>query len=209
MSRVSKLFLDWLSVQKSEKINEASILLQAGLKKSTYYDSLIESMGVDGKKLDVLFKESKDTYGKDGTSAKKALAEELVHEMGGGKVQNTKDGVMMTTIGTSYFPTMDRANTIESISDENERDVLLQIRNAVAGGNMEIAGELLKNAWGGLSLKERNGLVEWVNAIGKYNTNGHMSRPSIIKPLEKVGDVKKEDFISKFIMTAKENMKIS
>ena len=209
MTRISKLFLDWLSVQKTDKISEAKILLQTGQKRSSYYNDLVELMGYDGKKLDSLFNENKEKYGSTIVEAKKNLAEELIHDMGGNKSQNAKDGVMMTSIGQSYYPIADRSNTIESVYQEDDRDILLHIRNAVVGGNMEIAAQLLKNAWGSLSLKERNGLIEWVNNMNQYNTNGHRSRAAKIKPLEKRGDMKRDEFISKFLVTAKENMKMS
>ena len=185
------------------------ILLQVGEKKSTYYNKLVEIMGVDGKTMDKLFQENKQLYGNSIVEQKKALAEELIHDLGKGKEQNTKDGTMMTTLGQSYFPIADRSNAMESVVDEEDRDILLHIRNAVIGGNFAIAGELIKNAWGSLSLKERNGLVEWVNGMNKYNTNGNASRPSKFKPMEKKGDMKKEEFIDGFLITAKENMKMS
>jgi len=209
MSRISKLFLDWLSVQKMDKISEAKILLQVGKKRSSYYNDLVELMGMDGNKLNTLFNESKDEYGSSIIDAKKNLAEELIHDMGGNKDKNSKDGEIMTTIGQSYYPIADRSNGMESIYQEGDRDILLHIRNAIVGGNMEIAGQLIKNAWGSLSLKERNGLIEWVNNMNKYNTNGHTSRAMKIKPLEKRGDMKKDEFISMFLTSAKENMKMS
>jgi hypothetical protein len=209
MSRISKLFEDWLSVQKNNKVNEAKILLNAGLKRSSYYNKMIEAMGPDGKKLDSLFQENKEKYGKDIVEQKKALAEELIHSMGGTEEWSKKDGTVMTTIGQSYYPIADRSNAMESVVEEGDRDVLLHIRNAVVGGNFMIAEQLIKNAWGSLSLKERNGLIEWVNGMNKYNTNGHSSRPAKLKPMEKAGDIKKEEFIDGFLMTAKENMKMS
>ena len=209
MSRISKLFTDWISVQKTNKINEAKILLQVGEKKSTYYNKLIEMMGNDGQKMDKLFKENKEFYGDGIVEQKKALAEELIHDMGGGNKANKDDGVVMTTIGQSYYPVADRSNTMETVIDEEDRDILLHIRNAVVGGNFLIAEQLIKNAWGKLSLKERNGLIEWVNGMNKYNTNGHASRPSKMKEMTKRGDMKKEEFIDTFLVTAKENMKMS
>jgi hypothetical protein len=209
MSRISKLFSDWLSVQKSDKVNEARILLSVGNKRSTYYNGLIEAMGVDGKKLDSLFQENKNKYGETIVEQKKALAEELIHAMGGTVEWGKKDGTVMTTIGQSYYPIADRSNSMESVVEEGDRDVLLHIRNAVVGGNFMIAEELIKNAWGRLTLKERNGLIEWVNNMNQYNTNGHKSRPAKFKPMESRGDMKKEEFIEGFLTTAKENMKIS
>ena len=209
MSRISKLFTDWYSVQKTDTKNEAKILLQVGEKRSTYYGKLIEMMGSDGQKMDSLFQENKAIYGEGIVEQKKALAEELVHDMGKGKEQNKKDGTVMTTIGQSYYPIADRSNAMESVIDENDRDILLHIRNAVVGGNLMIAEQLIKNAWGKLSLKERNGLIEWVNGMNKYNTNGHQSRPAKMKAMDKLGDKKKEEFVNEFLITAKENMKLS
>jgi len=209
MSRISKLFSDWLSAQKKDKINETKIILSTGQKRSTYYNNLIEIMGDDGKQLDKLFNESKDNYGSGIVEQKKALAEELIHSMGGGLEKNKKDGTIMTTIGQSYFPIADRSNAIESVIEGEDRDILLHIRNAVSGGNFMIAEELMKNAWGSLSLRDRNSLIEWVNNMGMYNSNGNESRGSKLKPLEKAGDMKKEEFIFNFLITAKENMKIS
>lgn len=209
MSRISNLFTDWLSVQKTDKVNEAKILLQVGETKSTYYSKLVEMMGTDGQKMNQLFQESKDSYGDGIVEQKKTLAEELIYSMGGGLEQNKKDGTVMTTIGQSYYPVADRSNSIESVIDEDSRDVLLHIRNAVVGGNFMIAEQLIKNAWGKLSLKERNGLLEWVHLLNKYNTNGHKSRPSKIIQLNKLGDMKKDEFVDKFLTTAKENMKMS
>lgn len=209
MSRISKLFTDWLSVQKTNKIDEAKIILQVGEKRSTYYNKLIEMMGSDGKKIDHLFQENKDSYGESIVQQKKNLAEELVHSMGGGTEKNKKDGTVMTTIGQSYYPIADRSNSMESVVHEDDKDILLHIRNAVVGGNFLIAEQLIKNAWGNLSLKERNGLIEWVNNMNKYNSNGHKSRPPKLKQIEKRGDIKKEEFIETFLMSAKENMKMS
>ncbi len=209
MSRISKLFSDWLSAQKKDKINEAKIILSTGQKRSTYYNNLVQLMGEDGSTLDKLFNENKEKYGSGIVEQKKALAEELIHSMGGGIERNKKDGTIMTTIGQSYFPIADRSNAMESVIEGEDRDILLHIRNAVSGGNFMIAEELIKNAWGDLSLRDRNNLIEWVNGMGAYNSNGNTSRAPKLKPLEKAGDMKKEEFIFNFLTTAKENMKIS
>ena len=63
-----------------------------------------------------------------------------------------------------------------------------------------------------MSLKERNSLIEWVNNIGKYQKyNPNVPRSTgktVLKPLEKLSSMKKEDYISNLLTTAKENMKI-
>lgn len=211
-NRIKRLFLDWYSVQDSLTQREAKRLIERGTKDFSYFNRLVEMMGVDGDTFKTLFKENMDEYGEKSPQAKRTLAETIIHDMGGGKAQNGKDGTMMTTVGQSYYPIADRSNQMETFVREDalERDIVLQIRNAVMGGNLQIAEQLLNASWSRLTLKERNGLIEWVNHVGgQFNTNGHKSRAPKLKPVEKRSDVKKEEFINGFLLTAKENMIVS
>lgn len=203
--RMAKLYTDWLSTKdKSTKIKINRILTDAQ-KLSGRFNIVIEEMGEDGKLMSELFEDNWKEFGKNKIEAKKAISKMLNEE---------KDGSFETEIGLSYYPIADRSKSMKSIIDENDRDIVIQIRHAVTGGNFTIAEELLKNSWGRLRVKERLGLIEWINNINLYNQESEVPKGEKMEMKKFIEDTKKrtipkENFIEKFLITAKENMKVS
>ena len=192
MSKINKLFRDWFSCQNNDMKNETRILINSGIKNSNYYDRLVESMGFDGKKMNEMFSKQKSQYGNTIVEQKKSLAKELLCE--------SQD---MYRIDQRYEPIEGRSNIMKNFVEEDDRYIVLQIRNAMAAGNFNIANQLLNNFWQNLSLNDKNSLIEWCNAMRKYNTNGHKSMPPVIKLLNRDDDISKDSFINQVIGVSK------
>lgn len=222
--RVKKLYSDWASTRKSREISEVRTLLKEASTPGSArtFTEVIRAMGADGETLMKIYSESWQAFGDSPAKAKNNLAKMLFKSTPSKRAlseanQKENDGSVVTEIGMSYYPIADRSNQMQSVVDANDRDVVIQVRHAMAGGNMAIAKELLSNAWGSLSLKERNGLIEWVNSMAGYNVNvegyedSHVpkNKGTVMKKLEKKSDMTKNEYIEGLVMTAVENMKVS
>lgn len=212
IEKVSTLFIDWLSTKSKNEIKEVKKTLKKAETDVTAFSQLLREMGTDGKTLMSIYQRDWTLVGNQPVVAKKKFVQELSKSIPKKLNKlNEDNGSVVTSIGQSYFPISDRSNQMQDIITPNDRDLVVQIRNAITGGNMSIAGELMKTGWGALSLKERNGIIEWVNGIGAY---GEMTpdilkaRKSTIKPMEKRSEMNKDEFAERVVMTAKENMKI-
>jgi len=195
-----KLFVDWKQSQSDKKINIITNLLEQATKLSSNFDTIISEMGSDGKTLkNLLIKE----YGNLTPKIKKEIA---------GQLLEAKDGTIETNVGTYYYPIADRSNALVSEIDPNDRDIVIQIRHAITGGNYSIAEELMKNSWSSLTIKDRLGIIEWIQNMDFYNRDSGVPKSSHtrLKKLTKQTEdrsITKDEFITLVIKTSKEKLK--
>jgi len=217
--RSTKLYRDWLSTKNNKTIYEMKSILKVGSKSggSTKLTECAKKMGSDGQTLISIFQENWDLFGETPPKAKIHFMKLLEAETPKVRVNKEDKGSVVHSIETQYFPVSERSNQMNSMESPNDRDLVVQIRNAVTGGNMEIAKQLITSGWGALSLKQRNGLIEWVNSIGAFNTNFEgqdYTAPDPSKktlrmvPMKSRSDMTKSEFANGFIRTAIENSKL-
>ena len=140
LNRIKKLYEDWLSSKSKKELYEAESILKLDTKiKNRVYTKLVEMMGLDGQNLSEILENNWSVLADTKADAKKIVIEYLSED---------KNGSVVTDIGLSYYPISDRSNAMQSEAEFNDRDLLVQIRNAITGGNLMIASELLKNGWG-------------------------------------------------------------
>jgi hypothetical protein len=127
-----------------------------------------------------------------------------------------RDGTFENDSGVMhYYPIMDRSNAMVSQIDPNQRDIIVQIRHALTGGNYQIAEQLLLNGWGRLSMNDKFSLIEWVEkAYDQYNQmsgvpkSGYTRLAKLKDKVEK-REITKEEFTDHFLKTAIEYHKIN
>lgn len=210
------IYKDWLKTKNAAEIKVVKNMLKEVASSGLKFTDLLREMEADGDQLLKIFSESWMSFGSIPSKAKKNFAKILYKSAPTTKtikeevsINTDQDGSVVTSIGMSYTPVTDRSNQMLSNVSATTRDLIIQIRHAIVAGNMQIAGELMKSGWGSLSLKQRNGLIEFVNAMDPYNklTEVPKSKNTLkLKPLEKRSDKTKEEFISGIIKTAKEFM---
>jgi hypothetical protein len=213
LDRIIKLYRDWVSSKGKKDIQEMRMLLKEAVASPINFMKIVEKMGSDGKVLLEMYGKEWTRFGKRPLEAKKNIIKTMVKE---NKISALKedrnDGSVVDGFGLAYYPVTDRSNAMESAIDLNDRDISIQIRHAITGGNFEIAKQLLLSAWGSLSLYDRNNLIEWANTIGQYHSSETLpqqGRKLLIKPLKAKNEMPKDEFAEKFIKTAMENMKIT
>jgi hypothetical protein len=220
VERSIRLYKDWLSTKNNKTIYEMKSILKVGSKSggSTKLVECTKQMGQDGQSLIRIFQENWDLFGDTPPKAKINFMKLLEAETPKVKVNKEDSGSVVHSIETQYFPVSDRSNQMNSVETPNDRDLVVQIRNAATGGNMEIAKQLITSGWGSLSLKQRNGLIEWVNSIGAFNTKfdgQDYTAPDPSKktlkmiPMKSRSDMTKNEFANGFVRTAIENSKLS
>jgi hypothetical protein len=221
-NRVSRLYKDWLSTRKTGQIREMKKMLKEAKKDKlpSSFKAIIREMGQDGETLLKHFHSKWTLFGESPSKAKSKLIEILIKSTPTKVLSEAKkesqDGSVVSEIGLSYYPISDRSNAMHSVIDPTDRDLIIQIRNAVTGGNTAIAAELIKNGWSALSLKERNGLIEWVNNLGNFNVEvegyeDHVpskSKGVVMKVMSKKSDMTKDEFVGQFLRTAEENTRL-
>lgn len=210
--KIKNIYIDWLSTRKNKEISEIKeSLKEISQSWSTYkFNNILEQMGQDGQQIKSLLTNCRKSINENTSFSKKELANYLLEETNG------KDGSVVSEIGLSYYPISDRSNQMQSIIDPSDRDIIIQIRHAISGGNIAIAKELLSNAWSSLSLNDRNSLIDWVNNLAGYNISFEdyeenfvpKNKGTVLAKLEKRSDKTKQEFIDSFIITAIENMKL-
>lgn len=210
IKKLINLYEDWLLTRKTKDLKKMKSILEDSTSGVLNFINAVKEMKEDGVYLHKIFTEDWSYIAKDPTSAKRKMSK-LMLSSTRKIIKEDKNGSVVTDIGQSYYPVADRSKSMESEIDLNDRDIIIQIRHAITGGNMMIAQELIKNSWGDLSLKQRNGLIEFANAIGQYNSETPdvpKGRLLKMKTLEKRSDLTKDEFAEKLIHTAMENMKV-
>lgn len=215
------IYQDWLKTRNSVQTKEIKKKLKEASKSGLKFTDLMREMGSDGEQVLKIFNESWTVFGSDPLKAKKNFSKLLYNhtsnlneaqdESKKGIKFNAEDpGSVQKSIEMSYTPVTDRSNAMLSNVSATTRDLVIQIRHAITAGNFDIADQLIKSGWGTLSLKQRNGLIEWVNAMTDYNVlDVPKSRNTLrIKPLEKRSDMTKDEFSEKLIRSAKEHLKV-
>ena len=218
------IYKDWCQTRDAVQMKTVKAKLKEAYKTGTKFADLLREMGADGQQIQKIFSESWTSFGNVPSKAKKNFAKVLynstptpksiIEEKDGVKLNATEDGSVQKSIEMSYTPVTDRSNQMLSNVSATTRDLVIQIRHAITAGNMQIASELIKSGWGSLSLKQRNGLIEWVNAMDPYNklpdadlvpkNKGSLK----LKPLEKRTDMTKDEFVGKLLRTAEEYLRI-
>jgi len=217
--RAVKLYKDWLSTKNNKSIYEMKSLFKTGSKSgnSKNLTEATKTMGQDGQILIKIFQENWDLFGDTPPKAKTKFMKILESETPKVNINSEDSGSVVHGIEASFYAVSERSNQMLSVESPNERDLIIQIRNAVTGGNVEIAKQLISSGWGSLTLKERTGLIEWVNGIGSYNVEfegqkydaPEPSKKTLkMKQIEKRSDMTKSEFINSFSRTAQENSKL-
>jgi hypothetical protein len=213
LDRILKLYKDWASSKSQKIVEEMKMILSEAASSPLNFLKIVEKMGSDGKIMLEIYSKEWTRFGKSPLEAKKNIIKTLVKENKKTVLKEDRnDGSVVDGFGLAYYPITDRSNAMESAIDLNDRDVSIQIMHAVAGGNYEIAKQLLLSAWGSLSLYDRNQLIEWVNRISLYHSSDTLppqGRKLLLKPLKAKNEMPKDEFAEKFVRTAMENMKIS
>lgn len=218
------IYKDWCKTRDIAQIKTMKAKLKEAHKSGTKFAELLREMGADGQQIQKIFSDAWMSFGSDPARAKKNFtkilynstptSKSIIEENDGVKLNATEDGSVQKSIEMSYTPVTDRSNQMLSNVTATTRDLVIQIRHAIVAGNMQIAGELIKSGWGSLSLKQRNGLIEWVNAMDPYNKLPDADKVPKnkgtlrIKPLEKRADMTKDDFVGKLLRTAEQYLKI-
>ena len=201
LSRTIKLFLDWYKAQSPSQAKKISSMLEEATLKGSKFQEILSEMGTDGKTVKIMLEEQ---YGTLNVEAKKEVAKCLLE---------AKNGVVETEVGTYYFPVTDRSNALVNVIDPNDRDMVIQIRQAITGGNYSIAEELIKNSWSSLTLKDRLGLIEWVQNMDYYNRDSGVpksgyTRMAQVKKETQAKTITKDKFAEKVLQTAKDQLRI-
>lgn len=219
LDRIKKLYKDWSSIQKCAKLDAVANILEASQKDPSNFVQFFEEMGNDGKTMKSLFESCWSDISPNKSIAKKKIATILIKESDDFNSLIKKDGSVVSDIGLSYMPIADMngstygSNAMQSTISDGDRDILIQIRYAVTSGNYDIAQALILNFWNRLSVKERVDIFEWAMNIGKFNVYSDIpqskgvSFKSFKEKLEKK-EITKEEFVDKFLRTAKDKMKI-
>lgn len=217
IDRIGNLYADWYSSQTESRRKMADATLQGAKRVSVTLDKLIMEMGDDGLKMMDLFEGCWQQFGETKVAAKKALSAALANrtrmdEDAQGLFQ--RDGTYENEAGVQhYYPVMDRSNAMVSVINPNDRDVIVQIRHAITGGNYQIAEALILNSWGRLTVNDRLSLIEWVEYMDQYNLGSGVPRSGYTRLAKMKKDtetraISKEEFKDKFLLTARENMKV-
>lgn len=223
--RAVDIYKDWLKTRSSAQMKDTKKKLKETSKTGLKFGDVIREMGSDGEQILKIFNESWMSFGQDPLKAKKNFAKALHShtpdkkplkeatdaEKKGVKINAEEDGSVQKSIEMSYTPVTDRSNAMLSNVSATTRDLVIQIRHALVAGNMDIASQLIKTGWGSLSLKQRNGLIEFVNAMDPYNKLSEVpkSRNTLrIKPIEKRSDMTKDQFAEKLVRTAQEFLRV-
>ena len=192
------LYKDWLSTKSAKEIKALSSILEQRTIKA--YNDVFKYMGADGNLL-------KGKLEEGGITNKKVIVEAI-------KDMTSLDGSVVKEIDQLYIPIDDRSNRmISAIDAADEKDIIIRIRQAVVARDFSIAEELLKAAWPNLSIFDREFLMGFVRDMGAYDTNPDLKVTSsdlkIMKADKEIKTKTKKEYIDGFILTAKENMKIS
>jgi hypothetical protein len=213
LNRILKLYKDWASSKGQKAIQEMKMTLNEAITSPINFLKIVEKMGSDGKTMLDIYGKEWTRFGKSPLEAKKNIIKTLVKENKMRALKEDKnDGSVVGEFGLAYYPITDRSNAMESAVDLNDRDIVIQIRHAITGGNMEIAKQLILSSWGSLTLNDRNSLIEWINGMQQYNAFENApekGRKLLIKPLKTKNEMPKDEFAERFVKTAIENMKIS
>lgn len=223
LDRMVKLYSDWASTQDNEKLNETKSILESATKESSKFIKLYEAMGEDGNRMKQLFEDSWSEINDNKIVAKRKVAFKLLEDYSSDTPKVDRAGNFYNEFGMAYTPIADIAdkqeqkystNQMQTDISDSSRDVIIQIRNAIVGGNFQIANALLLNFWGRLSVKARVDIMTWAFNIGNYNSlidvpqSKGVNFKSLKEKIEKK-EISKEEFATVFLRTAKEKMQIS
>jgi len=209
---INKLFKDWYNSKSLTERKRIKNLLEK--KSHITFNKLIKLMNEDGKTLRRMVEKL------DGDSVK--IRRNLVENFQYITEADDVDPGVVGDIDSWYEPISNRSNQMYSIIDDVDSDryepgLVQKIKQAVIGGNFSIAAELLKSGWAQLSLVDRNLLIGFVNDFAMYNAHGMEPEAKQVEKggatkmakLDKKSDKTKEEFVSDFLTTALENMKLS
>lgn len=218
LDRMLKLYSDWSSTQSESKNIKVRKILEKSTNESSKFIQLFSEMGEDGKKMKMIFENTWEDLSDNKMLAKKMVARSLLEAE---EKTSDKAGNFFGEFGLAYTPIADMAdgqsqkystNQMQSTVSDGDRDILIQIRNAITSGNNDIAGALILNFWGKLSVKERVDIMTWAMNIGNYNSlidvpqSKGVNFKSIKDKIEKK-EITKEEFKNTFLRTAINNMK--
>lgn len=216
-SKMKKLYEDWKEVKNIKYVNEANSLLEKATKNSSYFNKFIKTLGPDGVKMRYYFNESHEEFDKDVSRAKRKFASYILEA-------KEDEGGVVDSIGMSYYPVTDRSKSaVSAIQTGTPSGAPTEILRAIVGGNMYLAAQLTAQAWGKLSIADRNLIMKLAHIHGQYNSNDVIPKDSGVtkfyevevendtddKKIEKKSDLNKKDFLKQaFPFTDIENMKL-
>jgi len=199
--KMYKLYKDWESTQKTQDVRRVRKDLS-----ENQLGKVIGAMGSDGKKFSKYMNESISEFSEDRIIAKKHIASYLL------EYELSPDNFEL-----SYEQMDDRSNRMYSHMElGSPNGTITEILRAIVGGNMEIASAMTIASWGRLSIGDRNAILNLADVHGSYNKmsgvakdSGGVKYYSPEGPIEKKGDMSKDEFIAKaFPLSDPKNTKL-
>ena len=216
--KMLSIYKDWTKTKNIFEVKDIKNKLKESSKSGLNFTKVLKEMNADGDQLCELFSKNWQVFGSDPYKAKKNFMKLLYKETSSvireeneksHEINIKQDGSVVKVIDQSYYPATDRSKSMLSKLCPSERDLVIQIRHALVAGNFQIADQLIKSGWATLSLKDRNGLIEFVNSMNSYNPDEievPKSRTTfVLKPIEKKSDLTKDEFAERLLRTAKEH----
>lgn len=211
---IKRLYEDWTQSKNIKDLKKAHKYLQETTKNPANFKKFIEVLGPDGVRMKKYFDESKNEFGEGSHVAKRNFAKFLLEE---------EDGSVVSEIGLTHMPVMDRSKSMVSNIQVNTPSGLpAEILRAIVGGNMNLAAQLTAKGWSKLSIADRNLILNLGRLHSGYNVgsgvekdSGHTNYYEVSvesasdESVEKKSDLPKKDFLKKaFPFTDIENMKL-
>lgn len=202
--KMLRLYEDWELSQDLSSKKKARRALREATKNPANLTRVIKMMGQDGPLFQKYFNESKPEFSDNGFTAKRKASAYILEAKGETITIEPVTELSPDNFKLAYEPMDDRSNRMVSyIEAGSPNGSATEILRAIVGGDMNIAAAMTVAAWDKLSVGDRNAILNLAKNHGQYNMasgvakdNGMAKFYSVEGPIEKKGDVSKNEFVA-------------